>query len=338
MTITDRLRSASHLHDWIDELTRLGPPPQPFRMPSRREAAALLPRLAVPDEDAAEILSTLPAPDTDADLWWLLERSYHRLTAGLGDDEDFRHSEDGRGAWGRWPPLPDTFGSAGRLFYPHLFLAAVPAIRQWHAALGIDPDVSWATLQQLGRSISLHRDMYGVIGLEFPEWNVLPFRGGLFQLGRLQFRRGTSFWNHDETIAAGAPFAAGARVLDLHIPPTGPLTPAAVDDSFHAARRFFGHHFPGDDSPWAVCASWLLDPQLAEYLPADSNIIQFQRRFHLSPEWEHDGNAAVIKFVFRRVDASLDELPQRTTLQRAILTHIRAGRTWKTRRGWCPIA
>jgi hypothetical protein len=328
---------SGELGEWLVELAELGPPPEPPRMPPRQQAAALLRRLAVPEADAEEIAALLPSPAADPDVWWLLERCYHRLTRGLGDDSDFLPSPDGRGPWGRWPALPDDLGAAGRLFYPHLFLAAVPVIRYWHDAQGIDEAVSWATLQDYGRSIEAHRSMHGVTGLDFPAWLILHFRGGLFHLGRLQFRRGTVFWSADDLATGGAPFGPGDRVLDLHIPPTVPLTPDSVDESFAAARVFFARHFPRHDSPWAVCASWLLDPQLAEYLPAASNIIRFQRRFHLVPPHKA-GNDPIIKFVFRHAagpDLDFDELPQHTTLQRAIVTHIRNGGTWNVHRGWC---
>jgi hypothetical protein len=41
------------------------------------------------------------------------------------------------------------------------------------------------------------------------------------------------------------------------------------------AREFFGHHFPDEPVSHFVCHSWLLDPQLVEYLPERSNIVRF---------------------------------------------------------------
>ena len=61
------------------------------------------------------------------------------------------------------------------------------------------------------------------------------------------------------------------------------MTAEACDASFAWAPRFFARHFPEDDYRVATCGSWLLDEQLAEYLPETSNIVQFQRRFRLVP-------------------------------------------------------
>jgi hypothetical protein len=307
-------------------------------LPAPDAARDLLGRLGVVPEDADAIVATMPTPERDPERWALLEEAHHRLTAGIGDDEDFLPTFAGPGPWGAWPDLPERFGVGGRLFYAHLFMAAVPDIRRWHDSQGIKPRVSWATLAEMGHNIETYRLMHGEHGFHFPAWFVLQFRGGIFRLGRLEFRRGKApWWRPADVAATGAGFSVDDLVLDLHIPAAGPLTPAAVDASIAEAHAFFGRHFPRFDSPYGVCASWLLDPQLAEYLPADSNIVRFQRRFHLIPEPGFPGDASVMEFVFRRLDPDLDDLPQDSTLQRAIVAHIRSGREWKVRRGWCPL-
>jgi hypothetical protein len=119
----------------------------------------------------------------------------------------------------------------------------------------------------------------------------------------------------------------------VHIPDAGPLAPAACDESFAWAREFFPRHFPSEAHRVARCRSWLLDPQLAEYLDPHSNIVRFQRRFELSED-VRDGSDDILWFVFRRRgDVDLEALPQRTTLERAVVTHLRAGRSWHERSG-----
>jgi GNAT-like C-terminal domain len=96
------------------------------------------------------------------------------------------------------------------------------------------------------------------------------------------------------------------------------------------------------DEPYTAfsCGSWLLDPQLLEYLPEDSNIVRFQRRFELEPYEEPEGldaDVEVLRFVFRTLTTPLDQLPRRTVLQRAIVDHLKAGRHWYWRSGHFPI-
>jgi hypothetical protein len=152
-------------------------------------------------------------------------------------------------------------------------------------------------------------------------WLTLHARGGLYELGRLQYQR-------------------GGATIGLHIPESGPMTPQAVAASLDEARVFFPRHFPDERYTAFSCASWLLDPQLLEYLPEDSNIARFQRRFELEPYEEPEGldaDVEVLRFVFRTLTTPLDQLPRRTMLQRAIVDHLKAGRHWRWRRGGFPI-
>lgn len=330
------LAAAPELVPWLDELAELGPPPSPLVLPPAAEAAAVLARVGVPGNDVRAIVAALPSPDGDPDRWWVLERAYHRLTAGLAEGRDDAATAgpaaDGRGPWGDWPVPPPSLGPGWEWFHVHLHLAAVPDVIRWHRAHGIPAEVTWATLGNLGRNVPLHRQLHGGPGLHAPGWLVLHARGALFELGRLQYRRARATWT-----LPGAPFATGDPVLDVHIPPTGPLAPAAVDWSFRAARTFFGRHFPDDDSGSGVCTSWLLDPQLGAYLPDDSNILRFQQRFQLDDGWSWPGDDSIVEFVFRRMGAPVDALPRRTTLERAVVDHIRDGGHWQTRRGWCAV-
>jgi hypothetical protein len=295
----------------------------------------VLARLGVPARDIPAIVATLPSPTGDPDRWWVLERAHHRLTAGLGDGDEGavadRPAPDGRGPWGAWPPVPASLGPGWEWFHVHLYLAAVPDALRVHEAHGVDADVSWATLHNVGRNVAIHRELHGSAGLHAPYWLVLHVRGALFQVGRLQYRRARAGWSTPDT-----PFATGDPVLDLHIPPTGPLAPGAVDRSFAAARAFFGRHFPADDSAWGVCVSWLLDPELRAYLPDGSNIIAFQRRFRLD-DWSLTDDDSIVEFVFRRGATPVDDLPRRTTLERAVVDHLRSGGHWQARRGWCAV-
>ena len=119
-----------------------------------------------------------------------------------------------------------------------------------------------------------------------------------------------------------------------------PMTPEAVAASLDEARAFFPRHFPDERYTAFACGSWLLDPQLSEYLPGDSNIVRFQRRFELEPYEATagpDGDVEALRFVFRTLTTPLDQLPRRTVLERAIVDHLKAGRHWHWRVGRFPI-
>lgn len=295
-------------------------------LPGPAEARRQLAELAVPDAAAAEAIETLPSPSGDREIWWLLERCQHWLVSDAGG---FR-------PLGAWPSLPLSLGPVGRYFHLYVFLATLPQVRSWHAAKGVPDPISRLTLTDTGKQLEIHGRTHGIGGMHAQHWLTWHFRCSLYRLGRLQFNRSEIGYEAEKLEQAGAPFRPGDQALATHIPEVGPLTPEACDASFGQARPFFEQLFFGSTYRWATCNSWLLDDQLAEYLPAGSNIIRFQRRFHLLPGGS-DGDQAVLEFVFRRPGADLSELPQRTTLERAVVAHLRSGRHWVSRSGWLEL-
>ena len=203
--------------------------------------------------------------------------------------------------------------------YAYLALAGV--VTGYHRDRGIADSVSRVTLADLGRNLAVDRRMHGEGWPVMQSWLTLHVRGGVYELGRLQHQR-------------------GGTAIGLHIPESGPMTPEAVTASLDEARAFFLRHFPDEPYTEFSCGSWLLDPQLLEYLPGDSNIVRFQRRFELEPYEEPEGldaDVEVLRFVFRTLTTPLDQLPRRTVLQRAAADHLLAGRHWFWRRGRFPI-
>jgi len=301
--------------EWLAELSAARPV-GPTRLPADGPARALLTRMRVPEHDIAEALAA--RPDRDPRLRWLLDRCRALLAERLGSLDPLAP----------WPDLPSGLGAVGRFFYLWLFVAAAPDLLAYHAAHGVPEPVSNDTLADVGAKTALHRRTHGVGGLDKQDWFTLHFRGLLYALGRLQFNMAR--------LEAGLPgWPAGTGYLGVHIPEAGPMAPADCDSSFAAAPGFFARHF-GIRYRVAVCTSWLLDEQLTEYLPAGSNIVRFQQRFHRTDaRW--DGDDTIIEFVFRRTDPDLAELPQDTTLQRAVVSHLRSGRHWQVRSGWLDL-
>jgi hypothetical protein len=136
---------------------------------------------------------------------------------------------------------------------------------------------------------------------------------------------------------AGIPITAEDIVLSVHITDfSGPLSPSACDASFAQVLPFFEKYFPDTPANIAICESWMLDPQLDAYMAPKSNIMQFKARFHqaYTPE---PNNRGIQQFVFGMLDAEIDELPQATSLERAVVTHIVNGRDWTGGAGWLDL-
>jgi hypothetical protein len=324
--VLETLRSDPKLADWLRELEAADLPGPPPALPGGEDLADALLDLAVPHEEIGPLLAHRDAVLADADLHWLLERTVRLLASRIGTVGD-RH---------RLPMLPESWGAAGRYLYVYAFVALAPHTRAYHAERGVPEDVSRHTLADIGRQVAVHRRRYGFGGLLHPNWLTLHLRGELYQLGRLQFQRARLGSRTGQAVGtAGLPLGPGDPNLELHIPDfLGPFSPQACDRSLERARRFFAEHYPQERYRVATCYSWLLDPQLARYLPADSNIVRFQRRFRIVHPGEGDYDRETIDFVFGDPDLPLDRLPRDTTLQRAVADHIRGGEHWNGARGW----
>lgn len=293
-------------------------------MPTVSEAADRMRLLAVPDADRGAVIATLPDPARTPDLWEALLHCHRTLFAGQEPEQPLT-----------WPNAPAELGPAGRYFYVHLYLLALPLALERQRQWGIPADVVRATFADLGAKLTTYRLAYGTGGFDRQTWRARHFRGTLHRLGRLQFEQTTH--TGGDLAPHGGP-ADAAPILSVHIPGDGPLTPPLCDASFRAARPFFNRCFPGLPYAHAACHSWLLDDQLSEYLSPEANIVTFQRRFRRfgdRPVCDDD----ILEFVFHAPPgrADLDSLPQAGTLQRAIIAHLRTGRHWRLGRGWTEL-
>ncbi|HOF87632.1 MAG TPA: hypothetical protein PLZ36_05940, partial [Armatimonadota bacterium] len=117
----------------------------------------------------------------------------------------------------------------------------------------------------------------------------------------------------------------GDPVLDMHIPADGRMDYDACGASVRAAPAFFARHVPEKPAPVAfTCFTWLLDAQYEELLPADANIVRWQREFHAFPVLSDDLDPFFR--VFDGKPADLSAAPRDTALRRALLDTTLAGK------------
>nr|WP_255672409.1 acyltransferase domain-containing protein [Glycomyces amatae] len=261
-------------------------------------------------EDAAAALAALDGPAREA-----ADRLYQSIAADMGGRK-----------WLPWPKPPGAFPLLG--LYP--LLAAVPDMLAFHEGRGVDEDLSRRVLADVGEKLRLNRRLHGRAGLDVANWFTGHVRGALYQLGRLQF-----------CVEGPGP----EPTVGVHIRGEGgPLTLDAVRDSVEWALEFFPTVFPeryaGPEDLVFTCESWLLDPQLRDWLPERSNIPGFGALFDLQGPGGPAGNRADLwRFVFARAeDAKVADLPEDNSLQRAVLAGIRAEVPWRNRLGRLNLA
>jgi hypothetical protein len=299
-------------------------------LPSAGQLPAALLALAVPHEDIDPLAALLPRMSGPGERW-LLALCVARLEAAMGST----------GGMVPLPRLRDTYDPLSRYFYVFVYLAARSLVERFHLEHGVDPQVTALSLTDLGRNMAVHRWRHAHSGgFEDHDWLSIHFVGGIYALGRLQFQRAQLGTRATAAIrAAGHSAELREPVLGLHIPRfSGPLTVDLVDAALDEARGFFRTHFPAEHYRYAVCKSWLLDPQLVGYLPAGSNIRAFQDRLtHAYTDAEPD-DAGTLQFVFADSTRPRSELPRSSRLQRAIVDHLDDGGHWYNALGWLELA
>lgn len=120
----------------------------------------------------------------------------------------------------------------------------------------------------------------------------------------------------------------GDWVVNLHIPSGADLSEEAIDKSLYEMREVLSKHYPEYDYKAFYCGSWLLDPQLANMLKPESNIIKFGKRFTKIAYKDPKGDA-VLSFVFLQGDLNnvdLEALPENTSLERNLKKHYLDGK------------
>jgi len=117
------------------------------------------------------------------------------------------------------PDLPPPPAHAP-LLHAHAVLGLVPDVVRRQAAMGIDAEVTRATLGDVANQFLLHQLVHGRPGLDKAAWLAHHLTDHLIALGRLQFQRSWFRWE-------GSPIPFGAPHLDVHVPEGGRLDSAA---------------------------------------------------------------------------------------------------------------
>ena len=145
------------------------------------------------------------------------------------------------------------------------------------------------------------------------------------QLALKEFRLGALEYEMTEGAAfGGKPSGGNTRRIFLHIPADADLSDGAVDASLAEARAFFSKYFPAFADAEYVCESWMLFPALSEIMPETSRVRRFSERFSVVL-WEEDSPAFRDWIFPLAVTAPTEELPEETSLQRAVKRHLLAG-------------
>ena len=188
-----------------------------------------------------------------------------------------------------------------------LMLHTAIECKEDYDARGISQEIYIASMSCFTRFVKEHMVSYGCYGFDRGFWTVRQLSLTVFRLGQLEYETTT----HE-----------GQKIISVHIPNSSKLEQKPLRDSYETAKAFFAKFYPDyADVPYG-CHSWLLSPNLKEILPETSRIRYFQDQFDiLSTEPSDD----YLEWAFQRSDASVENLPERTSLQRSIKAFLLKG-------------
>ncbi len=116
----------------------------------------------------------------------------------------------------------------------------------------------------------------------------------------------------------------GDEVLDIHIPEGGKMTVETCISSMKDAVIFYKKYFPNKSIKAFTCRSWIFASQYEEIYRPDANFVKFQKEVFLFPVWS-SGKEGVY-FIFDTEDIDLDTIETKSSLQKAMVSHLKDGR------------
>lgn len=212
-------------------------------------------------------------------------------------------------------------GLAGLCVIAAAMYESAERFRSW----GIEDKVISDTFACLHRMANEYRRKFGVFGFDRGFWVWRQTCGTLFRLGALEYEYLT-MTIHNAGLT-GIP--AATPVLTIHIPGGADLSREALDDSYAQARAFFPAHpeaclKDGLPPETIMCRSWLLSPTLRTFLGENSGIRRFAEDFQLY-ESEAESKGCFHFLFLASDDTDPADLPEKTSLQRAVKAHLVAG-------------
>ncbi|WP_379789370.1 hypothetical protein [Filifactor villosus] len=171
----------------------------------------------------------------------------------------------------------------------------------------------------------------GVRGIEdrHGAWleDILELR--VIKLGRLQFE----YMDGERAARFGPlPLSSDALCINVHIREGEDFGGELCEDSYRKAWDFYRSQGFAFSRLIFVCDSWMINPKLETLLNKDSNILNFQRRYHFLSENLESRQMEERVFGILSEDPSV--YPEKTSLQRALKNELKRGRKFGMAKGY----
>lgn len=187
---------------------------------------------------------------------------------------------------------------------------------------GISEGIYWNTMLDLRCKLLECKDVHGIWGTFVASWFPGFYSMERFGLGRFQYE--WYDWDRENYTRNGYTVHKGDRVYNMHIPSAGAITREIRMDSYKKAYKFFKHELNGKPIV-LVCESWLLYPDNEKILPEGSNTVEFMHDFDIIERKVNEAFTDAWRIFGKDYNKTVDELPTKTSMQRAFAGWLKAG-------------
>lgn len=200
------------------------------------------------------------------------------------------------------------------IFFGFLLLC-LDEIKNRYGRRGLSDELFYTTFADLKYKLLECRDVKGVWGTFVATWYDGFYKLERFTYGRFQYEVTKYAWlKYDKY---GVKLRKRTRVLNFHIPSSGePLTYETRLASYKLAYEAYKSIFGGGSAVF-VCASWLLYREHYDFLPPESNIIDFMKDFDIIKSISLPVFGDAWRIFGADAKKPPETLPENTSLQRA---------------------
>lgn len=185
-------------------------------------------------------------------------------------------------------------------------------------------EIYWDTFCDLRYKAQECYDVYGIWGTFVAHWYPIFFNGTIVKLGRMEYQTRICNFKEPKT-AMGITVNPGDTILALHIPTSfEPFDKAARLDSYRKAWEYF---CPDGRPLMCVCGSWLLYDGYDNVFAPGSNIASFRKEFYMLSSKQSENFGNIWRVFGSDHQLPVDQLPEKTSLQRAFKTYMQNGGT-----------
>ena len=162
-------------------------------------------------------------------------------------------------------------------------------------------EIFFDTSKRIAEGAREYHETFGRFGLSDYHFLANYVRGAIIRLSGFEYQYGE---------------CDGKRCIKLHLPEKCDLSKENRVKSYSLARQYFG------DYP-IIAESWLLYPENKKMLSADSRISEFMDDFEIISVSESTDYAELFHIFGRLSDFSYENLPQKTSLQKAYAERVK---------------